>query len=173
MNKQYILAAVLAVAGSCGSTAVAQVSIIQPKKTEFFVPPFVIPKGVRKRPDADFAGHGPKMKLTVFLYIHAKRRNELWAQVHLHAQETKNDWTTASGHKNYLVYRHQFAINKILTPTTETHNYTDKDKKMDIFKNFNKPNPFFRQLRYIGDTKGPEAGTKTGVEIHFSKVKIR
>jgi hypothetical protein len=67
----------------------------------------------------------------------------------MHAKETQADWTEAEGTAEYLVYRH-----------------VDDELTLGA-------NDLVARFVCTGDTEGNEAGTRTGVVVHFNPIVFR
>jgi hypothetical protein len=139
---------------------------------DWFIPPHV-------GGDADFKGNGPSILLDVALYIHPHAPHEVWARVLLDALETKHDWTHARGVRHVKVATFARPVHVILTPTrlvnpdgTIGFRYIDTNTAVDRFFN-----PcacgLLNEVQFVGDTKGPEAGTRTGVKLRFNPILAR
>jgi hypothetical protein len=157
----------LALATALGLLAVtaeapAQVSV-QPRDI-IFVPDRLT------RGDREFGGHGPRVDLEVSLRINPGDAREVQAVVTMRAEETGGDGTTVEGIGYFPVYRSTSPLSRILTPTFFNHNYTDRNHDDDLFT-FRAG--MVRGLRYIGDTRGQEAGTRTSVTIHFHEMLVQ
>ncbi|WP_437590868.1 hypothetical protein [Sorangium sp. So ce1000] len=151
-----------AVAQSAASDAVAFSSAVTfQAETPFYIPP-------RVGGDADFGGHGPRTNLQV--QLHVFNGNEVWASVYIDAVETKSDWTRAEGTGWFHLYTAPREIAQILSPTYFEHEYLDTNHAHDIFS-FSTGN-LVSQLDYVGDTKGNEAGSKTGVQVVFQPITL-
>ncbi|MEL6674540.1 MAG: hypothetical protein AAFR61_20185, partial [Bacteroidota bacterium] len=116
------------------------------------------------RGDREFKGNGPQVRISTYLY---KNSRQAYLRVYMKAEETKSDWTTAEGTSS----RHYFYnaptgwhIKKIDGQNSfpGVVEYLDTDTQDDIF------NTTLGQFVVVGDTKGHEAGTRTGVSIKFS-----
>lgn len=130
--------------------------------TPKFIPPHV-------GGDKDFKGHGPNVDVTTSISI--ENENEIWARVWMRAIETKSDWTEASGSTRYLIYRNENKILQILSDTQSSAHYRDYNHQQD---RLNLPaTELVRQFIITGDTRGNEAGTKTGVVAVFNPITFR
>ena len=131
--------------------------------TPIFIPPLV-------GGDREFKGHGPSVQVSARLTIRNAR--ELWATVYMHAKETTSDWTEAEGTAEYLVYRHPGTrrIVRVLSDVYSFTGYTDTDHDTDYLSM--PAGELVRQFECVGDTRGNEAGLKTGVRAHFNPIKI-
>lgn len=129
--------------------------------TGFYVPPHV-------GGDAEYDGHGPSVSLQVELSVF--NGNELWAAVYMDALETKSNWTHASGTAWYRLYTASRPIVEVVGPVDFGHTYTDTDHAHDIFSFA--PDSLVNKLDYVGDTRGNDAGTKTGVRVYFNPISI-
>ncbi|MDH4275825.1 MAG: hypothetical protein OEW08_12380 [Gammaproteobacteria bacterium] len=127
-----------------------------------FVPPHT-------RGDTEFGGHGPNVYSKISLQ---KTNNALSSTVYMKAVETKSDWTTAEGSKEFPLYTVDpgWRINSIVGTTSTSHNYTDSNHTNDVF-NLGAGGPVSR-LVYVGDTDGKEAGTRTQVEATFNPIRL-
>jgi hypothetical protein len=122
------------------------------------------------RGDAEFKGHGPDIRTSIEFEVHPKH---LDARILMNAKETKSDWTTASGVKLYpsiFVPNPGWKIDKIIGNTASTHNYRDSNTTVDRFQ-LGSGGPA-KELLYVGDTNGKEAGSRTKVTVHFNPVRI-
>lgn len=132
--------------------------------TPKFIPPWT---GIG---DRDFGGNGPRINL--FTQIEVRNRNELWARVWMRARETKSNWTEVEGSADFLVFRDQSLsdIYRITSDTVSSISYTDDDHQDDVqqMAEFELANQFV----CVGDTRGDEAGIRTGVTVHFNPVTL-
>lgn len=139
------------------SSAITLVGLV----TGFYVPPHV-------GGDREFKGNGPNVSVQVELAVF--NGNELWAAVTMDAKETKSDWTHAAGTAWYHLHTAKSTIVEVEGPTTFGHWYTDTDTSPDVFTF--PPSKLVNRLDIIGDTKGDDAGTKTGVRVYFNPITI-
>jgi hypothetical protein len=95
---------------------------------------------------------------------------ELWATVTMHAKETKRDYTEVNGSADFLMYRHPAAILRIVSDTYSEASYTDTDHEDDVIPVG--AGELVREFVCVGDTKGKEAGSRTGVSVYFNPVTI-
>lgn len=132
--------------------------------TPLFIPPWTTGG------DRDFGGHGPRVNL--FAQIEVRNRNELWARVWMRARETTSDWTEAEGSAEYLVFRNQeFSdIYRILSDTVSFTSYTDDGHEDDV--RHMSDVELVNQFVCVGDTRGDEAGIRTGATVHFNPVTL-
>jgi hypothetical protein len=152
-------------------------------KTAFYVPPHT-------HGDSDFDGHGPNVNCSVNLAV-SEDKKQLIAKVYMKAIETQNDWTTCEGATDFVIFSctGNQTIEQINLPASSNATYTDTDHDEDfvvagvgetntlaqnsnwqlVKKNVNDLVDFYR---FIGDTEGDEAGTKTGVEVFFNTINI-
>ena len=142
---------------------VATVKTLDINPTPFFVPP-------RVGGDREFNGHGPRVEVSATLSV--RNANELWASVYMHAKETQHDWTEAEGTAEYLVFRDAQVtrINRIMSDVHSFHGYTDTSHATDLLEL--PAGELARQFECIGDTRGNEAGIRTGVRVHFNPVTV-
>ncbi|XYH95588.1 hypothetical protein ACMHYB_48610 [Sorangium sp. So ce1128] len=141
--------------------ALVSTSTLVGLSTGFYVPPHV-------GGDAEYDGHGPSVSLQVELSVF--NGNELWAAVYMDALETRSNWTHAAGTAWYRLYTASRPIVGVDGPISFNHTYTDTDHAHDIFSFA--PDNLVNKLDYVGDTKGNEAGTKTGVRVYFNPITI-
>ncbi|WP_437653644.1 hypothetical protein [Sorangium sp. So ce1182] len=130
-------------------------------ETPFYIPP-------RVGGDSDFSGNGPSVYLITGL--HLVNGNEVWATVHIDAKETKSDWTQATGTGWFHLYTAPREITAIFAQPFMEHKYVDTDHDRDIF---GFPAGYLvSRLEYVGDTKGNEAGSRTGVKVVFQPITV-
>lgn len=134
---------------------------VQPTPTPFIVPPHI-------GGDAEYGGHGPAWYARIELQI--QNDIEIVAIVYADAIETRHNWTHVRGTSYHQVYRHRGRIYEIASPRVGDFRYTDTDHDRDVFS-FPPSAPFTR-LEFVGDTRGPEAGTRTGVQVFFHPIRL-
>jgi len=114
--------------------------------------------------DKDFDGHGPKVAVSVAFKI---ERQGAFVRVYMWAKETKSDWTRASGWSDWQKFYtpdpgwEVFRCNSELN-FTDCMGYTDSDHEDDVYTH-----AALGTFRFVGDTDGKEAGTRTQVRIDF------
>lgn len=128
--------------------------------------------------DPDYYGHGPCVVFRLTLELEDADRT-LTAKYRMHAYECsddyekpKYDYTAAEGN-NELVLKVASPRERILghdLATSMTKTYIDENHDDDIFE-FTEPNPV-KKLRFVGDTSGEEAGTKTGFFITMRGMNV-
>jgi hypothetical protein len=118
--------------------------------------------------DAEFDSHGPNVRVTARLTV--RNGQELWATVTMHAKETQRDYTEVNGSADFLMYRHPTAILRIVSDTYSEASYTDTDHEDDVIPVG--AGELVREFVCVGDTKGKEAGSRTGVTVYFNPVTI-
>jgi hypothetical protein len=160
MHSLKLTAAVVVALAAFTSEASAQVQV-QPTAVSFF------PRHTQG--DRDFGGNGPHVDLEVSLMINPNDRRELLAVVSMRAVETGGDRTTAEGWQAFVIYRSPTPLKAVRSHTFFNHSYRDTNHRVDTF--------VFRggvvsRLDYVGDTRGDEAGTRTGVAIQFHPVLV-
>jgi hypothetical protein len=161
-----------------GGKQVSSIAVIQPTtpvcnskpQTVFSssIGPF-IPRKIGQG-DADFDGHGPDVATDVTLIVAPQA---LTARVHMHAKETRSDWTEAGGWQDYQLFAPEagWKIEQVEGKTTTSHHYLDAT--VDQRDSFNMgPGELVRRFDYVGDTGGDEAGTKTSVTITFNDIHL-
>lgn len=127
--------------------------------TPFFIPPHVAG-------DREYDGHGPVVFTKIALSV--RNSNQIWATVTMDAVETKSDWTRARGTANYLLYSSSSPIVNLWGPTSFDHYYIDTNHDFDRF--YFPTGNLVQSLVYMGDTRGGEAGTRTGVQVYFHPI---
>lgn len=171
MLKRFVLSAavVCAASFSLGEHAFAQV-VIQPL---FYSPQnWIIPPHVGG--DREFDGNGPRVWLNVRLYIKPQALSEVWAEVEMGALETKKDWTQARGVQHVRVATFARPLTCIITRDRLPFAFSYIDTNHDV-DTFNNPCAcgLLNSVRFVGDTKGDEAGTRTGVLLEFNPILAR
>lgn len=129
--------------------------------------------------DPEYYGNGPCVDFRLTLEVEDEGRT-LIAKYRMHAFECsddflapKNDYTAAAGNDERVLIVAS-PRGRILGHDLNTgmkHRYIDTDHADDIFL-FAAPNPV-SQLRFVGDTSGEEAGTKTGVFISLRPITVK
>jgi hypothetical protein len=119
--------------------------------------------------DQDFDGNGPNVKVSVRLRV--RNGNQLWATIAMEAKETKNNYTEVKGSADFLMFQHTKPILGIVSDTYSEASYTDTDHDDDIIPVG--AGELVREFVCVGDTKGKEAGTRTGVTVFFNPVTIQ
>jgi hypothetical protein len=100
-------------------------------------------------------------------------RLEIWMK----AEETQSDWTTAEG-EHYVddfieiqKLREGWVLDEFITPLKNELRYRDDNEDPDL-KYPSSPGPA-EYFIVVGDTQGNEAGTKTMVTVHFSRIAFQ
>jgi len=119
--------------------------------------------------DQDFHGNGPQVNVTARIEIRNTR--EIWATIWMRARETKSNWTEAEGSTNFMLYRNDKPILAILSDTFSSLNYLDTNHRRDEFNL--SINDLVSKFECVGDTRGNEAGSRTGVTVHFNPIVIQ
>lgn len=128
-------------------------------------------------PDKDFFGHGPCMIFNLTLSLDAARRN-LKATFSLNAYECnsdrtrRRDYTQAFGTKTITLFTAQedetITSFNAATSMYDTHFDTNHDPYISYYGGTSP----VEKIEWIGDTKGDEAGSKTGVIITFRQFEV-
>lgn len=118
--------------------------------------------------DPEFEGHGPKVQVSASISV--EKGTEIWARIWMNAKETTADWTEAEGSKHCLIYRHDRPL-QIISPLHSDASYEDTDYEDDEL--FLGETGLVKKFVCTGDIVGHEAGTKTGVVVHFNPIVIR
>lgn len=151
------------------------VAITQPStpvcKTQVksFFPPNISYMPPHTRGDKDYSGHGPKVNITTKLINHVSRVD---VQITMKAEETKSDFTTASGTFTTTIFTPDpgFKVKSIINTATNTFSYTDTNHDDDIF-NVGGDGPVLR-YKFRGDRGGDDAGVYTNVDIKFNELRF-
>ena len=136
-----------------------------------YIPPFV------SGGDRDFYGHGPCMSISIRLSVDAAKRN-LYAEITLSAYECNGDWssrsnnTRASGSKTVVLFTAD--EDETITGFDAATFFSDshRDTNHDPFKTYYAGTSPVEKIEWVGDTKGDEAETKTGVNITFRQFNV-
>ncbi len=141
-----------------------------------FVPPDV---GGAGGADQDFAGHGPCVDFRLALQIEDGDKT-LAGKYQMHAYECddnsedpRSDFTAARG-GDELVLKVASPLGRILgydVDPSMSQQFIDSDHSDNSFS-YDRPNPV-ETLRFVGDTSGDEAGTRTGVFISFRETRVQ
>lgn len=124
--------------------------------------------------DREFDGHGPKMIAHFFLKHDGLK---VFAQVYLFAQETKSDWTTASGYSQWIeIYTAPsgYRINKIKDPTAY-YNILRSTSGVDYVDTNHEDHEIetvVGRATLAGDTDGSEAGSKTKITLKLKTFTV-
>jgi hypothetical protein len=90
----------------------------------------------------------------------------------MRARETKSNWSEVEGSADFLVFRDQNLsdIYRIMSDTMSSSSYTYDDHQDDAqqMAEFELVNQFV----CVGDTRGDEAGIRTGVSVHFNPMTL-
>jgi hypothetical protein len=145
---------------------------VLPERTVLFVPP------KEGGGDADYAGHGPCIDFRLALQLEDGDQ-ALATKYRMHAFECdgdfgkpRADFTSARGEEE-IVLKAASPRGRILGHNADTsmiQQYIDTNHSDDAFL-FDPPNPV-KSLRFVGDTAGDEAGTRTGVFITFREMRV-
>lgn len=134
----------------------------------YFVPP-------RVGGDTDFAGHGPRVTARATLL--GVNTRQLRVRLFMDAIETVQDLTHVRGDSvplgDYLIYDAGVGqcVRGVSRGTGDELQYTDTDHSEDLFVG-QVQDSFVRLWRAVGDTAGPEAGTRTGVAVETFELSL-
>lgn len=153
-----------------GNNTLSEVPIISPKCAE------LVEEGERKEihfnpphtlGDAEFGGCGPNVWVDVTPVNHEGKYVSV--SVHMKAEETGNDWTTAEGSTEVEIFRPKYGyeVKKILAEPTHSY-YKDTNLAPDILT----PGGLVQRLEIMGDTKDIDAGDDTGVIVYLNPIKF-
>lgn len=160
-----------------GGKQISSVAVIQPStpvcssKIQTVNPgtigPYIPPKVGQG--DSDFNGNGPDVNADVTLIV---TPHALSAKVHMHAKETKSDWTEVEGWQTYQLYAPEpgWKIEQVIGKTSSSHHYIDSNSTEDSFDLGT--GELVRRFVYVGDTDGDEAGTRTSVKVTFNDIQL-
>jgi len=145
---------------------------VLPEQTILFVPPR------EGGGDADYDGNGPCVDFRLALQLEDGDKT-LAARYRMHAFECdgdfskpKEDFTSAIGEEEMVlkVASPQGRILSYEADTSMMQQYIDTNHSDDAFA-FDPLSPV-KILRFVGDTGGDEAGTRTGVFITFRETRV-
>ncbi len=127
--------------------------------------------------DKDFHGHGPCMSLSISLSVDPAKRN-LYARITLTAYECNSDWsskrdyTRASGSKTITLFTADEG--ETITGFDAATIFSDsfRDTNHNPYISYYAGTSPVEKVEWVGDTKGDEAGTKTGVVITFRQFNV-
>ncbi len=121
------------------------------------------------RGDRDFNGHGPKVNVTVTLLVTPQA---ISGRVYMKAKETKRDWTTAEGTKDFLLFTPDpgWRIDRAAGDDASSHEFTDGDHADDSFDLGS--GDLVKRMVFVGDTSGSEAGTRTKMDVTFNDLRV-
>jgi len=155
---------------------ISQIPVIQPAlpicdikiestNKQYVIGPYIPP---HTRGDREFAGNGPRV--SSMIRLSSPDHFRVIATVTMQAVETHSDWTTAYGTQTFSIYTAPdgYKILRINGPTSVTHAYLDDNIKPDFFQ----PGLPVRQLEYMGDTEGDDAGYDTGVTVTIAPFEV-
>jgi hypothetical protein len=135
---------------------------IRPDRTPFFIPQNLL------QGDLEFSGHGPKV--TVSCTIRILQQRFIMARVEMNARETKSNWTTVEGHREYCIWRAR-PNQRLLRITSSDHssaNYTDRNTADDVITM--PSGELVSKFTCVGDTEGKDALVKTGFSVDFNPI---
>jgi hypothetical protein len=157
---------------------------VVPAQTVLFVPPNV---GGAGGADADFAGNGPCVDFRLALQLEDADKT-LAAKYRMQAYECdgsfekpQDDFTSAQGGdelalkvaspRGRILKAFTIDAGKVVDlDTSMSQQFIDSSHADNVFS-YVAPNPV-EGLRFVGDTAGNEAGTRTGVFITFREARI-
>lgn len=137
--------------------------------------------------DREYDGHGPIVDASVSYHVESYG---IYADVAMSATETKSDWTTAKGSSRFWFFypKNGYYINRVGqqaasygsvyatnvsnvgASNSRTFRYTDTDHENDVW-NYTRSN-LVASVSFVGDTKGKEAGTRTGMTVNSEVTMI-
>ena len=120
------------------------------------------------RGDKEFDGNGPNVYSNVNLI---NQGNQLIARIYMKAVETRSDWTTAEGTKDFVIYTADPGkrIEAVVTAGNSSYSYTDNNHDMDEFPGTGP----VRKYSFMGDGSGDDVGYHTRVEIDFTNIRVQ
>lgn len=122
------------------------------------------------RGDKEYDGNGPRVTASARISVEG---NEIKARISMKAEETKSDWTTAESTDTYTIYVAP-SNRKIVSITSDTftdQTYIDSNHTADVFEQGS--GELIKRFRFMGDTDGDDAGTRTNVKVTFNRVRIK
>lgn len=131
------------------------------------------------RGDKDFKGHGPCVRFSLTLSLDAERK-KIKVNYFMEAWECPDEYCCWEGDKTEAMGSGSITLFQVTDPNERiidynvessfSHQYIDNDHEDDVF-NFSGIQPVYK-LRYVGDTDGNEAGSKTQVKIYFRDITV-
>jgi hypothetical protein len=161
-------AAVASESAEVGPLATVIVAARRVPAASYFIPP-------RVGGDTDFAGHGPRIDARATLLGVGTR--QLRVRLYMDAIETQQDLTHVRGDSatfgDYLVYDAGAGqcVRGVSRGDRDQLPYVDNDHPEDVFPG-QVQDSFVRQWHSVGDTSGPEAGTRTGVAVDTFELSL-
>jgi hypothetical protein len=122
-------------------------------RTMTFTPPHT-------RGDKDYSGNGPRVVVDAWV---EQEGQQLYMVVKMHAEETKSDWTTASGQTRSLFY--SAPVGRRITAVEGTRNWPGLVSYYDSNHEVDKFNTSLGPVSVFGDHKGDDAGSYTKVVL--------
>jgi hypothetical protein len=120
--------------------------------------------------DSDFYANGPRIAARISL---APTPQTLIAHVFMDARETKSDFTEAVGAQDFPLYSPPpgWAIDHVVGRLVSEVEYTDSTTGQD--DRFSRPaGEPVQNFLFVGDTDGPEAGTRTKMDATFNQITV-
>lgn len=143
------------------ATPVCEARVVEFKPSPVsFVPP-------RTRGDREYDGNGPRVNANVELNYTS---SSISALVTMSAEETKSDWTTASGSRTFNLFTPEpgWKIQQIIGEVNSSFNYIDNSHSDDVFAG----NGPVATYTFSGDKKGDDAGVHTSVKVNFNQLSV-
>ena len=144
-----------------------------------FIPMAITSDG--KHPDLDYDGNGPCMKIQIQIYIAPSKRSII-ADLFMIAYECKDDFSKFCRDYTQAFERRQItlftltdtntSIEKINTDPILEDELIDFKTDKDQTRKYSSNSPAY-EIKYIGDTKGNEAGSETGAIIYWNPLKLK
>ena len=143
-------------------------TIVQLDPIPFFVPPHV-------GGDRDFHGNGPRVQLWADLRI---EDDALEARIVMDALEwrdgqPKHDFTQSYGATDWVRVYTPPGGERVARVHADMNVYVahvDDDHDVDALDG--PPTSFVQRFEVVGDTKGDEAGSRTGVQVFFNQISV-
>jgi hypothetical protein len=163
----------LSCASGRGSEQLSTIGIQDEPPTEEDINPGTIAyRPPHTRGDREFDGNGPNIWCNTSI-TRITNLTQLRIRIYMVAEETKSDWTTATGEFYKTVYTAPSGknIKQILTvPTSDSIFYTDNDLGDDTFPRGS--TGLVNLYVFVGDTAGDDAGVDTQVTVVFNPVEF-
>ncbi|MCI0579339.1 MAG: hypothetical protein L0332_19355 [Chloroflexi bacterium] len=152
---------------------ISTIAVIQPAtpvcgtETREFKPAAISYLPPHTRGDREYSGNGPRVTASVELVYTDTSVN---AVVTMTAEETKSDWTTASGSETFTLYTPDpgFKIQQIVGEVNSSFNYIDSDHEDDVFAGSGP----VASYTFSGDDEGSDAGVHTAVTMTFNQIRV-
>lgn len=134
---------------------------VEPQPLEFMPP--------HTKGDKEYKGHGPEVYVKTDVYV---KDGKLMARVYMKAVETQDDFTTAEGSEDFIIWAKQPVISLGASQKEATDwSYTDNNEEKDVSP-VSPTNEPVKMFVCFGDNQGDDAGVYTKVIVTFNPLSI-